>query len=165
MNSLVYTDQGKVQIYKINPKIHTINNKKIIAISKTISTDSFLIYFKAHSLGFNYPNKDIIISQYHKIFYRGKFIEAYKFIGKFKEVTKIKYTGEVLYNILMERYNMVIVNNLICETLHPNHFIAKLLKSKLSHDRKNILIYLLNNSISQNNFEIYKKIINFTKKI
>jgi hypothetical protein len=53
-------------------------------------------------------------------------IQAKYFIGEFENVKKIKYTGEVLYNVLMEEHNKMMVNNLICETLDPKNSIAKL---------------------------------------
>ena len=53
-------------------------------------------------------------------------IKAKKFIGKYENIYKIKNNNEILYNILLEKYDKMIVNNLICETLHPDNMIAKL---------------------------------------
>ena len=53
-------------------------------------------------------------------------IQANYFIGKFENVKKIKYTGQILYNVLMEEHNKMMVNNLICETLDPKNGMAKL---------------------------------------
>jgi len=52
--------------------------------------------------------------------------KAKDFIGKFENVKKIKYTGEILYNVLMEEHDKMLVNNLICETLHPANGMAVL---------------------------------------
>ena len=84
----------------------------------------------------NYPNNNTIISQYHKIYYKGEFIEAYKFVKNFKYVTKIKYNQEILYNILLEKYTTIIANNLVCETLHPKNVIAKLYSNNLNDEEK-----------------------------
>jgi len=47
-----------------------------------------------------------------------------------KGVTKIPYTGETLYNVLMEKYGYMMINNLICETLHPDNIMAKICGGK-----------------------------------
>lgn len=144
-NTPITTDQGNIPIEKIDPIIHTINNKPIKFITKTITTDTFLVSFEKNAVDINYPSNDTIISKHHKIFYKGKMIEAFKFIGHFQNVKKIDYNGEILYNVLMKQYGTMIVNNLICETLHPNNIIAKIYRSSLTQDHKNILITTLNN--------------------
>jgi YVTN family beta-propeller protein len=155
----IQLDQGIFSIENIHPDKHTINNKKIISITKTISNDTYLINFEKNALGSNYPNKKTIVSKEHKILYKGKMIEAYKFVGHFDNVTKIAYHGEVLFNILMENYDKVCVNNLICETLHPDNIIAKLYTSNISDEYKNKLIVMMNDSILKKDFNSYKKII------
>lgn len=47
----VTTDQGNISIENVDPNKHTINNKPIVKITKTISTDKYLICFKKNSLG------------------------------------------------------------------------------------------------------------------
>jgi hypothetical protein len=124
-HTLIHTDQGEIMISKINTKIHTIHNKKIKAITKTISPDDYLVCFEKHSIDFNYPSKQTIMSKNHKIKYNGKLMKAHTFLEKNKTtIYKIKYTGEVLYNVLMEEYTTIKVNNLLCETLDPNSMIA-----------------------------------------
>jgi hypothetical protein len=47
--------------------------------------------------------------------------------------TKVKVPyGQLLYNILLEDYGIVLANNLICETLNPKNVIAKLCTSDYS---------------------------------
>ena len=160
-NSLVHTDQGLIPISQMIPNKHTINNHEIIGISKTISFDKYLICFKSHSLGFNYPKSDTILSKNHKILYNNKLIPAYNFLNGFENVVKIKYNGETLYNILMQKYNTILVNNLVCETLHPNNFIAKMINSNLNDKQKSELITTLNSCIIENNVKKYIKIVNY----
>ena len=99
------------------------------------------------------------MSKDHKIYYNGQFIEAYKFVNKFKNVVKIKYNNEILYNILMEKYDKININNLICETLHPKNIIAKLYMSNLEEEYKNKIIEIMNHSIIKNNYKSYNRII------
>jgi hypothetical protein len=125
----IKTDQGIIAIEKIKPNFHTINKKQIVEITKTISPDNFLVEIKKNALGHNYPIHNTTMSQHHKVFFQGKMREANVFLEKFKAI-KVKYTGEILYNVLMEDYWYMSVNNLICETLHPDNVVAKLYTKK-----------------------------------
>jgi len=157
--TLISTDQGEISIEKIIPFENTINNKNIKAITKTISHDTYLVCFDKNALGNNYPNKKTIISKEHKILYKGKMIEAYKFLNHFERVQKVNYNQEILYNVLMEKYEKIKVNNIMCETLHPNNIIAKLYNSNYGEEYKNKIIYIMNESINKNDKNSYTKIV------
>jgi hypothetical protein len=156
-NTKINTDQGIIEIKNINPKINTIYNKKIIGISKTITNEKYLISFEKSCLYNNVPKERTILSQNHKIFYKGKWLQAYLFLN-IKGVNKIVYNGEILYNILMEKYDKVIVNNLICETLHPNNIIAKIIKNDYTEEYKNKIIILMNKYIMNKEYSQIKKL-------
>jgi len=146
-NTPIETDQGIIAIQKIDPSVHTINNKKIITITKSVTEDKFLICFEKHALGENIPSARTIVSKYHKIQNRkGKMMDAYKFLEYYEDVKKISYNGEILYNILMEDHETVNVNNLVCETLHPDHEIAKLYKNNYSDEYTNTVVIFMNYS-------------------
>ena len=136
-NTPIKTDQGIVYIENIDAHKHTINNKAIVTITKTTSNDSYLVGFKKNSLGENYPSKDTVMSKEHKLMYNGKMYEAKKFLNKNTGVFKVKYNGEILYNILLDEYSTINVNNLVCETLHPNNSIAKFFKKYNNVSKKN----------------------------
>jgi hypothetical protein len=143
----IETDQGIISIQKIDPSLHTINNKKIITITKSVTEDKFLICFEKHSLGENIPSARTIVSKYHKIQNRkGKMMDAYKFLDYYEDVKKIDYDGDILYNILMDDHETVNVNNLVCETLHPDHEIAKLYKNNYSEEYTDTVIAFMNYS-------------------
>jgi hypothetical protein len=122
----ITTDQGVVVIEKIQPELHSIRNQRIVTITKTITNDKYLVCFEKNSIGHNIPCEKTIVSKNHLIFNKGKMIKAKDFIGKYDNIYKIKYNGEILYNVLLEKYDKMVVNNLICETLHPNNMISKL---------------------------------------
>ena len=124
--TLITTNQGNIPIEKINPDIHTIRNKKIVAITQTITKDKYLVCFNKNVLGNNIPSQKTIVSNNHCILYKGHMVKAKNFIDKIENVKKVKYTGEILYNVLMEEADKMMVNNLICETLDPANGIAKL---------------------------------------
>jgi len=146
-NTPIETDQGIIAIQKIDPSVHTINNKKIITITKSVTEDNFLICFEKDALGENIPSTRTIVSKYHKIKNRkGNMMDAYKFLEYYEDVKKISYNGEILYNILMEDHETVNVNNLVCETLHPDHEIAKLYKNNYSDEYTNTVVMFMNYS-------------------
>jgi len=121
----IRTDQGLIAIDKINPEKHTIRKKTILAVTQTIHPDNYLIFFEKNALGNNIPCEKTIISKDHGIFYNGKMRKAKAFVNEFPNVNEVPYNGEVLYNVLMEEHDKMIVNNLICETLNPENGIAK----------------------------------------
>jgi hypothetical protein len=133
----ITTNQGLIPIEKINPDIHTIRNKQIVAITKTIyASNKYLVCFEKDSLGNNIPSQKTIISKNHKIFYSGKMIKACGLLGLNDKISKIEYNDEVLYNVLMENHDKMIVNNLICETLDPTSIVAEYYKASKNLDVK-----------------------------
>jgi glutathionyl-hydroquinone reductase len=74
-----------------------------------------------------------------------------------EKVEKSKYSGEVLYNVLMENHDKMIVNNMICETLNPENRIVKirnyLKEKKLNPNKEKKLIKKINKIYTrENNF-------------
>jgi len=122
----VQTDQGIFDIDLLHPGIHTIHGEPILHITKTVTLDKYLICFEANSLKRNIPTKKTIMSKDHKIEFGGQMVSAERFLNHSQAVKKVKYTGEVLYNVLLPGYSTIIVNGLRCETLHPENSIAKL---------------------------------------
>jgi hypothetical protein len=152
-------NQGSIPIEKINPDIHTIRNKKIVRITKTITQDKYLVCFEKDALGTNFPSQKTIISKNHSIFYAGNMRQAKQFVGINGKVYKIKYRKEILYNVLMEEHDKMVVNNLICETLHPENDIAKLYRhlQKLNPEEQNDLINNYNEYVIKNTIFTSKK--------
>jgi hypothetical protein len=134
-NTPIETDQGIVRIQELQPFVHTIHNKPIMAITKTKTLDDFLICFEKNSLGKNYPSQRTIVSKHHKIHYQHNIISAYRFIGTYENVRTIPYNGEPLYNILMKKHSTVRANHLVCETLDPNSIIAQLYMNNMLTDK------------------------------
>ena len=161
----ILTDQGIVDIETINPDIHTINNKHIVDITKTVSLDKYLVEFEKNALGLNCPTENTRISQKHKIYYNGEMWEAKTFIGKFDNVVKVNYNGEILYNVLMEDHSLMLVNNLVCETLHPDNIVAKLFtkKCKYNDGARDKIYGLLTDFLTKSDHKSYNKIAGLVK--
>lgn len=121
----VTTDQGNIPIQDINNEYHTINNKKLVCITKTVSTDKNLVCFETNSIGNNVPNNRTIMSQGHGIYIDDKLFRANDLVNN-KSIYKIEYNEEILYNILMECHEKISINNMICETLDPTNYVSRL---------------------------------------
>ena len=119
----ILTDQGYIPIDQITTQ--TLHNKPI-QLTKTISTDKYLVCFEKDSLEKNVPFQRTIMSKDHMVYYKEYTLKAKDMIPYFDKVYKIKYTGEVLYNVLVNVHSKMKVNNMICETLDPKHKMAKL---------------------------------------
>jgi len=117
----VVTDQGEVAIDKIDVKVNTINGKRIVAITETPGTMDCLCLIQKDLLGENMPNKDTLISIWHKVLYNGEMTEAQDIPG----VLPHEYNDQPLYNVLMDDHQNMIVNGLTVETLLPTHQVAK----------------------------------------
>jgi len=120
----IRTDQGEVAIEQLQPGKHTLDRQAIKHITQTITTDKYLIRVEKCAFGKNKPTKPTVMSKDHKIEYEGDLVPAYRFLDYVEGVKKVKYSGEILYNVLLEGYGIMSVNNLRCETLEPTSPIA-----------------------------------------
>jgi len=137
----VNTDQGSIEIQKIKPNVHTINNFKIIAVTKTVTLEDKIVCIKKNALGENVPSQTTFISKNHKILYNDEMIKAKHLVKKIEDVEFKEYNGEALYNVLLETNNTMTVNNLIVETLDPKNMISQLYNGKLNKaDAQNIVV-------------------------
>jgi len=157
-NTPITTDQGIIAIQNIVPNRHTINGNAIRHVTKTISTDDYLVCFKPHSLAVNVPCKKTFISPHHKIYFNGGLFDAHRFIGM-KGVEAVPYSGEVLYNILEDKYSLMKVNNIVCETLDPNNVVAKLYNSNLGEEYKKKIISVANHTTKKRNIRAYSSVV------
>lgn len=160
----ILTNQGLIKIENIDTKLHTINNKNIVAITKSIPFEKYIICIEKHSLEYNVPCRDTYISMNHQILYNDKMIEAKQLIGVIEGVYKVPYNKEILYNILLEKHDIIDVNNMKVETLHPENIIAKLYNKNLTEEEKNSLVVKINNCYKENNITEYNNIYKFLSK-
>jgi hypothetical protein len=151
----VLTDQGEVDIDKIDPEKHTINANKIEGITETTGIEDYMIMIKKHAFSEYVPCRDTLISANHKIMFgdgsviatgaygalfNGRMVQAREFLDKKEfadKIYKVDYTGYPLYNVLLENVHCVmVVNNLVAETLSPtsvNAWLFRKMKSNLSN--------------------------------
>jgi hypothetical protein len=156
----IQTDQGTIFIENINPKINTINNKKIVALTQTISPEKYLVCIEKNALGNNIPSKQTFVSRSHKIYYQSQMFKTFELldIKELKGITLVKYKKQPLYNVLLKKYYKMIANNMKVETLNPTSPVAllyiKLLKTP--QNKHNEIIKIFNNGIKNqiNNLNI-----------
>ena len=77
-----------------------------------------------------------------------------------KNVHFVDYNGETLYNVLLKKHDKMMVNNLICETLHPKNIMAKISTMK-DGQQKNKVIQELTKIIKENNIPEYQKLYSY----
>lgn len=120
----VLTDQGTKNIDEIT--IETINKKPVI-ITKTKTTDKYLVCIEKDALSKNVPSEKTIVSKNHLIKYKDQMIRANDLLNINEKIYTKKYKGEILYNVLFNNeHNIININNMECESLHPDHDIAKI---------------------------------------
>ena len=118
-------DQGIIDIDKIIPKYHTIQGKQILSITKSIYELDTIVCIEKDAFYKNVPSKNTLMTYDHKVFYNGKMIEAKKLVDLNDKIYVKKNKSKFVYNVLLEKYDKMLVNNLIVDTLHPESKIAK----------------------------------------
>ena len=154
----VETDQGEVSIEKLNPDIHSIRGKRIVAITETRPLFSHIVCIEKDALGKNVPCERTEISREHGVFYKGKLVRSVDLVGKCKGVFEVRYNGEALYNVLLEKHGHMIINKLICETLHPENIMGKICGGKYKKAEEERLCAELSELIRENDYRGYKKL-------
>jgi hypothetical protein len=140
----VLTDQGEISIDKIDIKVNTIGGKEIVAITESIPLDSYLICIERNSLGPNIPNRRIITTKDHKVMCDNKLVRAEYLVQYIPSIYKVRYNRDKLYNVLLKEHSIMSINNLIAETLSPNHLLAKIYSGNYTSEQRNKLIKMLN---------------------
>jgi len=153
----VLTNLGPVAIEKLNTDKHTIRGKEIVAITQSKPLQKHIVCFGKDSLSKNVPSQQTLCSMEHKVFYKGEMTKARNLVDLCENVTFIPYNGETLFNVLLKKHDKMMINNLICETLHPENIAAKISTMK-DGQKKNKAIQELSKIIKENNVPEYQKL-------
>ena len=153
----VVTNLGEVAIEKLNPDKHTIRGNEIVAITQSRPLQKHIVCFEKDSLSKNVPSQQTLCSMEHKVFYKGEMTKARDLVDLCENVTFNPYNGETLYNVLLKKHDKMMINNLICETLHPENIAAKISQMK-DGQKKNKAIQELTKIIKENNVPEYQKL-------
>jgi len=153
----VLTNLGPIAIEKLNPDQHTIRGHNIVAITQSKPLQKHIVCFEKDALSKNVPSQQTLCSMEHKVFYQGKMTKARNIVDLCENVTFIPYNGETLFNVLLKKHDKMMINNLICETLHPENIAAKISTMK-DEQKKNKAIQELSKIIKENNVPEYQKL-------
>ena len=121
---MVFTDAGYKPIERIRPGVDTVKGLKIVELTETVSKEKTMTLITHHSLGPNIPYKDTLVSNNHKIQWNQQMVCAKNI--KADGVMQVSYRGEILYNVLLETEETMVVNGMVVETLSPHNNVAKL---------------------------------------
>lgn len=136
----VKTDQGNIDINLLDKEMHTIRGNNIICITETISNTDSLLCIEKNALFSNVPSENTIITKNHKVMYKGQMYCAKNLISD--NIHEIPYNNQKLYNVVLEKHDFMIVNNMIVETLDPMNLTAQIfesLKNKNSIEKENLI--------------------------
>jgi hypothetical protein len=151
-DTLITTDQGECRIDEIDVTYHTLDGNPILKITQTRSIDNHLVSFGKDSLGLNIPSRCTVMTKGHSLLYNGVLTQARNFLNVFDNVCEVPYNNEIVYNVLMDSAGTMKVNNLICETLNPRHFMGNLLiyLDGLNESERNDLLLCYNDYLKVN---------------
>ena len=103
---------SQIPIEKLKSHIHTIRGKSIVAITETRLLKKHIVSIEKDALVKNVPSQTTHISRSHKLFFKGRMIKAEDLVDVCEHVHFIPYNRETLYNVLLEEYDKMIINNL-----------------------------------------------------
>jgi surface protein len=120
--TLVDTDQGSVEIDKIDKNYHTIRNLEIMQLTKTLLEEQ-LVTVESNALEHNVPCTNTVMSRLHGVFYKNEWLPIEDLVNG-TTIYYINNDSEIVYNILLKKHSHMIVNNMIVETLHPDNMTS-----------------------------------------
>jgi hypothetical protein len=130
----VDTDKGKQLIKNLKAGKDRIRGNTVLGISQSITPQSYLIEINKNALGKKMPCEKTVVSAEHKFLVDGQMIKSRDLVEIYEGVHKIKYQGDILYNVILDvetgKDEKMVINNLIAETLSKNSEKGKLFIEK-----------------------------------
>jgi len=119
-DTMVLCDQGWFKIQELT-NANTFGGFGLVAVTETVSKDDHLIEFNPNCFSVGSPCQTLRISKDHLVLKAGNLEKA----SSLPEGVKVAYNGETLYNVLLEVHGLMNVQDVGCETLHPENSVAK----------------------------------------
>jgi len=117
--SFVTTDQGDVRVDLLSPK-NTIKGQPIRSVYRAKISGGNLVEVSRGALGDGSPSVDSRFTGNYRILHDGKLVRIDRLInGRSIRVVKVDRPVDG-YSVLMERHQMIRVNHLPVESLHPD---------------------------------------------
>ena len=126
--TIISTDQGRIPVEEVVPGTHTIKNKQILGIPRSVSKDK-MISFPKNSIADNIPNKETLMFPSVLVCdpKRNDSLRlARNFYKDYENVTTKDKQSEIIYNILTEDdQDCVHLNGLKCASLKHQSQVAE----------------------------------------
>jgi hypothetical protein len=125
-NTFLKTPKGEIKIGNIKRGllVKTKNGfKKVVRVLKqSIKHDKEFVVFEKGSLGNNIPNRHLMITKGHPVFYRGKYLNSIDFAkyGFFDKIYLKKINTDSLYHIQFEGHECIETNGMWTTSLPHN---------------------------------------------
>jgi hypothetical protein len=130
-DTIIKTDSGNEKIQDIKEEKHSINGKKIKALTKTFyakkgdNIPPFLVSIPKGALFKNSPDKETFVSPLHSVFYHGQLVYA-KDLVLMDKASPVNYNyKDHVYDILLDTHEKMVANNMIVETLDPESITGR----------------------------------------
>jgi hypothetical protein len=124
--TLVKTDQGTIEIQNIQAGFNTINNKEIKCLTAVYNSD-----------GMVKPSNTMYMQKDHKLMISPFEFSALLTSGKIQ--FESSSSDELLYNVLLENHETMMVENIQVETLNPELEISKYFMGDRSKEHKALI--------------------------
>jgi len=135
--TLVKTDQGTMEIQNVVAGYHTINNKQIKCVTLVYNSDGMVVKIEKDCLGENKPSNTIYMQKDHKLMISPFEFSALLTSGKIH--FEKSNTDEILYNILLDSHETMMIENIEVETLNPELEISKYFMGDRSEEHKALI--------------------------
>ena len=123
--TMITTDQGIVKIENIDKHKHTINKKKIKCVTRTTYSKDKLVCMKKGSLFQNCPSQDTYITHEHKVYVNKEMVEVESLLNG-ETIFEVNMQNARVFNIALFEEGVMLANNMISETLHPENVMVYL---------------------------------------
>ena len=120
------TDQGLIELYKVDSKVHTVDNKRIKGVSKCIFSMDKIIVIEKDAFEKDKPSKKTIVSPFHVFIINNEEKVICDCIDN-KKIYLEKYnTDDILYNPILENEEDIKINNMLVKSLTHNCLLARM---------------------------------------
>jgi surface protein len=133
--TILSLDQGDIEIQNVDTKIHTLNGKPILFVTKTKPSKSDMVCFEKDAFAPNVPSQTVETSRAHIIEYNGERKMAEDWVDA-DQIHFVPNTHKILYNLLLETHEMMTVYNLQAETLNPVRKLAHMYFAQLRKEKE-----------------------------
>lgn len=120
------TDQGLIELYKVDSKVHTVNNKRIKGVSKCIFSMDKIVVIEKDAFEKDKPSKKTIVSPFHVFIINNEENVICDCIDKKKIYLERYNTDDILYNPILENEEDIKINNMLVKSLTHNCLLARM---------------------------------------